>query len=254
MGDRRQAEMIRDILTSLPCEPGSLHRVLSQHVDDAMLREIASADFGHDVEQHLVPLHQLRDHGIYAGHDATYPFDVLELMRYSEPDQPDWKPGSTGEYGHWMRAFSAMATLRLCVENGFHEPSGGNDSLIQLIESLNLPNSQLDVEAAAFTGWLACKELETPHPCAELQVAAFIWFSAALPRQASDEAIIDMCEWDLVEIRNMGGYSGSYLKKWRELGARMKRLEPPHRSPPARDAIHAVGDSIENMWSPGRPR
>jgi hypothetical protein len=83
-----------------------LFKIIARHVDDAMLREIAAADYGQDIEQHLAPLRTLRDGGMPPEPRSWYPDEVLELIRWSQPDDPTWQPSGRGSRGHWMLAFS----------------------------------------------------------------------------------------------------------------------------------------------------
>src|SRR5262249_8338100 len=38
--------------------------------------------------------------------------EVLELIRWSEPEDPAWSPGGHGLRGHWMRLFACTALVR----------------------------------------------------------------------------------------------------------------------------------------------
>ena len=58
--------------------------------------------------------------------------EVLELIRWSEPDDPDWSPGGQGPRGHWMRLFACTVRVRLAPK---YPASFGSecDTLAQLI-------------------------------------------------------------------------------------------------------------------------
>ena len=89
-----------------------LLRQVSRLIDDGMLEEIAAADYGYDVEKHLAHLQLIRDEGSFAVPMRWEPREILELIRWSEPEDPKWKPGAFGERGHWMRAFACTSLLR----------------------------------------------------------------------------------------------------------------------------------------------
>ena len=108
--------MIIDLLKRFDPEPDVLLRAISAHVDDEVLTEISLADYGEDAEVHLAALRTIRDTGTFSLPMHWYPAEVLELIRWSEPEDPNWKPGRTGEFGHWMRAFCCAALLRATRE------------------------------------------------------------------------------------------------------------------------------------------
>src|ERR1700761_2888417 len=102
---------MRDVFARFSPDPNALLRLVSKHVNESMLNEIAAADYGDKVAEHLAPLRQIRDGRSLRAPMRWEPREVLELIRWSEPDIPDWKPGSSGERGHWMRAFCCSALL-----------------------------------------------------------------------------------------------------------------------------------------------
>src|SRR5262245_40470300 len=87
-----------------------------RQIDEAMLMEIARADYEQDVDAHLTALRAIRDLGITPAPMEWHPGEVLELIRNSEPEVPAWKPGGTGRRGHQMRAFACAALLRAVAE------------------------------------------------------------------------------------------------------------------------------------------
>src|ERR1700759_2204844 len=109
--------MIVDLLNRFRPEPDVLLRAISAHISDEMLEVISIADYGDRADEHLAALRQVRDTGTFPAELHWCPMEVFELTRWSEPDDPDWKPGRTGEFGQWMRAFSCSAILR-----AEHEP------------------------------------------------------------------------------------------------------------------------------------
>src|SRR5580704_18013937 len=135
--------------------PDELLRRVSQHVDDAMLEEIAAADYGDDLTEHLAHLRRTRDDGSFAIPMRWCPREVLELIRWSQPEDPEWGPGGFGERGHWMRAFACTALLRAGGDDGNEElREGWNSTLIQLIESLNVLSLGFAEAAAGLYAWL----------------------------------------------------------------------------------------------------
>ncbi len=76
-----------------------------------MLKEIAEADYAQDVEEHLAALKPVWEGSEFTELHHWFPMVVLDLIRWPEPEDPNWKPGSTGLRGHKMRAFSCAVLL-----------------------------------------------------------------------------------------------------------------------------------------------
>jgi hypothetical protein len=61
-----------------------LLRALAAHVTDEMLECISMSDYGCDCDAHMAALRQL-------GATGWVPMEVLELIRWSEPKNPEWR-------------------------------------------------------------------------------------------------------------------------------------------------------------------
>lgn len=116
-------------------------------VDEGMLREIAEADYGQDVEGHFSALKPIWEGGELTKMDHWFPMEVLELIRWSEPENSDWKPGATGSRGHKMRAFSCAVLL--ATPN--IEPN--KETLIQMVDSVSLLGHEAQEATARFLVW-----------------------------------------------------------------------------------------------------
>src|SRR5215813_1528410 len=81
-----------------------------------MLREIAEADYGWKADECFALLLQIWKTGAVASDDFNLR-EVLELIRWSEPEDPNWSPGGQGARGHWMRLFACTALVRLAPSN-----------------------------------------------------------------------------------------------------------------------------------------
>ncbi|MEZ4663519.1 MAG: CPCC family cysteine-rich protein [Caldilineaceae bacterium] len=112
---------------------------LARFVHDGLLRSIAQADYGMNVDEHLAALR-----GIHAGKIpvpiAWEPREVLELVRWSQPDGPNgrWDGKDAGRDGHLQRAFACTALLLIAnePENSGRLMGSEKDSIIQLIGSV----------------------------------------------------------------------------------------------------------------------
>jgi hypothetical protein len=123
-------------------------------VSDDMLNEISQADYGMDASAHFAALAPIRDTARVPTPMPWEPKEVLEPIRWSQPEDPTWKPGSTGERGHVMRAFCCAALLRAAAEpeNDGHF-SGENETLIQLIYSALILNSGFPEATGSYLTW-----------------------------------------------------------------------------------------------------
>lgn len=133
------------LLQVYPPDPTGLLTFYRARVDRAMLVEISEADYGSDQEEHLAALERIWTGGEVPAPMAWEPHEVLALTRWSEPEDPEWKPGATGPRGYRMRGFAC--TVLLCAaylpaNEGYFD--GENQTLVQLLDS---------VRAAEPDGW-----------------------------------------------------------------------------------------------------
>jgi hypothetical protein len=145
--------MLRPFLSTLEPDQDSLLFALSRHITDEMLVQIARADYGRDQEQHLAPLRLLRDQRIFIKPMHWYPCEVLELVRYSEPDG---SLASDRIRDHWIRAFASAALLRAMNEPWNYAADGAPPSftLIQLLNSLEALPIDFIPDAIRLLAWM----------------------------------------------------------------------------------------------------
>lgn len=189
--------MIVDLLKLFDPEPDCLLRRISEHVDDEVLEWISTADYGERADEHLAALRQVRDTGAFPQRIHWCPAEVMELIRWSEPEDPNWKPGKTGELGHWMRAFSCAALLRATREPWNYGDGIGTDStLVQLALSLCELPIDFTAQAARFLAWLL---LHSDLEGADGQVCAYgaglLWFALQPPAQIADQSLVSLSQW-----------------------------------------------------------
>jgi hypothetical protein len=98
-------------------------------LDASMIDELAAADYGADLEENRRGIHSLLTADRLPDRLAWHPSEVLELMRWSMPDDPAWKPGSAGRRGHLLRLFSCLVLV------GVHTGQDPADSLAPLVDS-----------------------------------------------------------------------------------------------------------------------
>ncbi|WP_411846063.1 hypothetical protein AAFN60_21380 [Roseibacillus persicicus] len=152
-----------------PPEQRSAVDYLRRQIDESMLREIAEADYAQDVSKHLSALKPIWDGCELAELDYWFPKEVLELIRWSEPEFPDWKPGTAGLRGHKLRAFSCAVLL--ATPN--FEPD--KETLIQMVDSVALLGHDAQEATARFLVWLLdTLGREEDRPFFALALAAII--------------------------------------------------------------------------------
>lgn len=255
-----EQEMVTAAFAPFDPDQSLLLTLVSGQVDDDMLEEIAAADYGEDKDGHLRELRHIRDVGIKPGVMLWEPREVLELIRWSEPDDPTWKPGATGKRGHWMRAFScaALLTASAVVENEDLR-AGWNSTLIQLIDSLGVLGPQLDNAACSL---LACiiRNFDPDPDVEELAFfgVALLWLSLSKTPAISDDEIIKLSEWTVArelgrerdcrpgEPRWLLGttFYDQQKESWKRLGERLKDSDCSGRSQSARHSVQLIGASL----------
>lgn len=191
--------MIIDLLNAFEPEADGLLRQISEHVDDEVLKWISMADYGMEADGHLIALRQVRDTGTFLEPMEWCPAEVMELIRWSEPENPDWKPGQTGELGHWMRAFSCATLLRATREPWNYGDGLGTDStLVQLVLSLCALPIDFTVQATRFLAWLL---LHSDPEGSDGQVCAYsvglLWFALQHPEHIADPSLISLSHWTI---------------------------------------------------------
>jgi hypothetical protein len=139
---------------------------LQAHINDAMLEEIAAADYGIYVEDYWRALKRIRDESWSSNEVLVRPstgkaqvpvwyhaLEVLNLMRWSEPENSQQQEEQT--VGHLMRAFCCVVLLRLAASPANCNTANINsesETIIQLIASV----LTLEQEVIKFTLQLLC--------------------------------------------------------------------------------------------------
>lgn len=232
---------------------------ISKNVGDEMLRLIAAADCGEEVEENFLALQKIRDELTFPEPMGYIPAEVLELVRWSQPDNPSCERGFHGEGGYWMRAFCCTALLRatrIPWVRGY-EPSFSNDcTTIQLILSLHELPMDFTLEAWCFFDWLLAtvdRELPWSHvlayKVAMLSVGLshshlfedqlLVSLATSIAMNATD-AIVSTQSADLPGLRRM--VTGCQLQRqWEHLARRFLVLDLESRSREVRDWVSLIG-------------
>ena len=131
------AEINDDLLAILDPSPDALLDLLRGRVDDAMLQEIAAADYGMEADTHLRELRRIRDTGRVPVRFDWCPKEVLDLTRWSEPGELSGVGDDAVLREHLKRAFCCAALLRGSCEPGNADVDFGceSDTLVQALAS-----------------------------------------------------------------------------------------------------------------------
>lgn len=112
-------------LSNYPTSGHTLLDWLRPRIDDSMLEEIAAAEDGINEKEHLEALRKIRDTGELPLPLSWNPSEVLEIFRYSEPEDTIWKSSGVGERGHLMCAFCCAVLM---------QTSGGASDTITIVQ------------------------------------------------------------------------------------------------------------------------
>ena len=123
-------------------------------ITDSLLYEIAAADYGYKSDEHLEALRPIRDEFVIPVSLGWFPGEVLELIRWSEPQKAAWKPGLNGMEGHLIRLFAAGVLL---ISWGYPENKSysedESDTVIQLVESAIEMGQEATDKALQLLAW-----------------------------------------------------------------------------------------------------
>ena len=143
--------MVEQLLAPLRPDEGALTPLFQANVDDALFRQIAEADYGWEADKCQALLQTMLKTGS-VGFDDFNLREVLELIRWSEPEDPEWNPGGQGVRGHWMRLFAATALVRLAAK--YRDCFDGEcGTLAQLISSAIELGRDVAHAAASMLAW-----------------------------------------------------------------------------------------------------
>lgn len=140
----------RTLVEAFPPSNLRLIDLTRAEIDDDMLTEIAKADYGCASDEHLAVIRPIRDTGIVPAL-GWHGGEVLELIRWSNPENPHHKPGATGFRGHRIRAFSCAVLLRSAFD---HNSDGSDEATLALcLGSTRVLGRDFDDAAASFLTW-----------------------------------------------------------------------------------------------------
>jgi hypothetical protein len=188
-----------NLLTSFAPSPNALLDLIRKQTDNSMLREIAEADYGMDADAHLLELYRIRDTGQISAPIKWEPKEVLELIRWSEPDAPNTKQENTGTRGHIMRAFACAALLRAAADpanTGYFDSE--NSTIAQLLASALVLGRDLQEAAASFLAW-RIEQLNVDQERPFFALALLILATLLGQPKFSEEELGHLADWTIAE-------------------------------------------------------
>jgi hypothetical protein len=128
-----------------------------RETDDAMLREIAEADYGWRADEMVPMLQLIRDKGVVPAPMPRILGAVLNLTQFSNPDKANasrFQPDPKHRRGHQARVFACAVLLRAEAEL----PPEADDftaesALPQCLASANVLGEEMSEAAARFLTW-----------------------------------------------------------------------------------------------------
>jgi hypothetical protein len=142
---------VEELLAPLNPNENALHDLFQSNVDETMLQEIAAADYGCEADECYAMLQPVLATG-QVPDDEFQLREVLELISWSEPEDPAWRPGGQGRRGHWMRLFACVALVRQAAR---YRPSEGHetDTLAQFTASAIFLGPAVARASASLFAW-----------------------------------------------------------------------------------------------------
>jgi hypothetical protein len=179
------------LLTGIHADRSDLLNAVRPLITDSMLEEIASADYDNGFDDHVAALRLIRDRAIIPSPLRWEPREVCELIRWSRPHDPNWKPGATGRPGHIMRAFCCAVLL-------LDQDTSDNQSVAPALEStLFVPEIPPRAALSTFAALAASRDfLDEDSPLFAL--GSLLASLVTMPGQREPaESLIELCRrWD----------------------------------------------------------
>ncbi len=251
------------LLDRLDPDAGALPALLAAEVDDAMLDEMAEADRGEGAVAHRAALAVIRDELRVPAPLGFTPLEVLELKRWSEPDDPRWRESdAASRRGHVMRAFCCTALIAAGADPA--NPYGFDsepDTLAQLVASLRALGEPFEVAGLRFLAWrlasLGLEVEERPFYCLALLLLALearrdlasAEIAGLVAALMAEEAAVRSGGWAFppAESRDwlLGLLHGQRKDVWRALASRLPRLAQEIHDDDVRRSLAAIAALLE---------
>lgn len=155
------------LLSAFPPSADLLFDLARRRTDDAMLHDIAVADYGMGSDEALAALRPVRDRGVIPDPLPWVLHEVLTLTHFCNPDVPNpppFDPGPTGLRGHQTRLFACAALLRIEAGMAPGESDIASDSaLAQCLVSAKVLGAEMSEAAACYLTWRISRRERDPE-------------------------------------------------------------------------------------------
>ncbi|HEV3165630.1 MAG TPA: hypothetical protein VGZ22_16505 [Isosphaeraceae bacterium] len=173
-----------------------------RQTDDAMLMEIARADYGVMAVEMMAELRRIRDEGVIPALMHRQLIEVLALTRFCDPDVPNtppFEPGPTGTRGHQTRLFACAALLRAEAEP-FHVgvDTSQDSTLAQCLVSAKALGEEMSEAAACFLTWRISRK-ETCYEPLLFAIGLLILATRLRSGRLTEPALGTIAEWVLAQ-------------------------------------------------------
>lgn len=259
-----------DALAAFSPAADELVRLLSAGVDDAMLMDMASLDYGREIGANRAALRSIRDGGRLPAPMPFQPREVLELTRWFRPD--DEPVEADRRRGHAMRAFACAALLRASGEPGNSTLCEGlNQTLVNLLWSIDSLDAGHERAGVGLLVWLMGRLAPGNRPAGTFDFQfedtpflgiGVLWLGLRMRPRLPDAAIIAIAEWvsdseQSANRRHNSDYGlapGRWLlgstghdqchHEWRRLGRALLTEDVSDLSPDAADWVCLIGSLL----------
>lgn len=149
-------EIPNALLAAFPPSADLLLDCVRRQTDDAMLMDIALADYGQEAEEAMAGLRPIRDTGVISPPLPWIVSEVLLLTHYCDPETPappPFRPGPTGVRGHMTRLFACAVILRVEADLSPDYRRVEDSALARCLVSANVLGEELSTATASFLVW-----------------------------------------------------------------------------------------------------
>jgi hypothetical protein len=244
------------ILRVFPPAADLLLDCLRRTTDDAMLMDIAVADYGIQAEEMFEALRPIRDSGCIRAPVDGQLWEVLTLTCHHDPERPNpppFKPGPTGRRGHQVRFFAAAVILRACVTSPSLEPMIGEATARSLVDSRILGDETSEPLARLLT-WLL-----TQHPVGPplLLSAALLVLAVRLRKERfSDAELGGVAVWLIATEGGEARMFGERMTEfslgqgfWDSTAAELKDAAATIATTEVRESVQLCALLLDNGWN-----
>ncbi|MEX1015941.1 MAG: hypothetical protein WDZ31_04270 [Phycisphaeraceae bacterium] len=201
-------------LSSLAPSRSLLLDKLRLRIPGDILQEIALADYGRDASEHLAALRRIQGQGVISRPLDWAPKEVLELTKWSEPDELKRINPEACRRDHLARLFCCTVLL-YAMADGESNISSETDTLAQFVASATALGKEYINPARRFVAWLAPNPPDIDETQGFMVLALLILISASDPRKVDTSSAGPLIEWLEKDVLRLEGFpTGRHPERW----------------------------------------